>query len=808
MPRIVVDKIIKLNIMSKFDIFLKHCNLFCTNPHASTKGIESPIITSIRFRIPHDHPTPKASRMSDPLLDCLIEITRLHGRPCHPAYLCAGLPLDGQGLRPALFARAAQRAGLASKIIRRGLREVDVALLPVIVLLHENQAGVLLGWHADGAARLLLGDGGQGEVVLAYDELAARYTGVAISCRPQFVPGSAAATAGVAGVAQPHWFWGALGQQRRLFYDVLLAALLINLLGLALPLYTMNVYDRVVPNFAEDSLWVLTSGIVLVLLFDAAMRLGRNHFIELASARIDVHLSALVMQRVLGLSQQRRPASVGGFAANLRAFEMVREFITSATLAALVDLPFALLFLLALGWIAWPLVLIPVLGCGALLLVSAAISRKMQTLSAATLEAQAQRNATLVESLSCLESLQAHGAEARIQARWEAASTSLAQVHAQLRSMAARSMQGVLSVQQLVNVSLVVTGVYLIHARSLSLGGLIASTMLAGRAMGPLGQLVGLLLQWANVKNALASLNAIMQDDGGQGAAAEQGGATAGGVQGNLEHGAANRVDAHAPLPPTSAADVAFAATPATGHGGLAGAIEFRNVHFSYPGSAQESLRGVSFHVAAGEKVVVIGRVGSGKSTLQKLILGLHPASSGSILFDGIDQRQIPLAALRAQIGYAEQDTRLLSGSVRENVNVRAQVLDDTLLWTACEVAGLAETIKRHPQGMDWQISERGESLSGGQRQALALARALAHDPPILLLDEPSSAMDYSSEAQFKQRLQQFAVGKTMLIITHRASLMDLADRILVLDDGLIVADGARDEVIAALQAGKIGRAA
>lgn len=753
--------------------------------------------------------------MSDPLLDCLIEITRLHGRPCHPAFLCAGLPLDAQGLRPALFARAAQRAGLASKIIRRGLREVDVALLPVIVLLHDNQAGVLLGWQADGAARLLLGGGGQGEVVLAYDELATRYTGVMITCRPQFVPGSAAAPAGAtnAGAAQPHWFWGALLQQRRLFYDVLLAALLINLLGLALPLYTMNVYDRVVPNFAEDSLWVLTSGIVLVLLFDAAMRLGRNHFIELASSRIDVHLSSLVMQRVLGLSQQRRPASVGGFAANLRAFEMVREFITSATLAALVDLPFALLFLLALGWIAWPLVLIPVLGCGALLLVSAAIARKMQTLSAATLEAQAQRNATLVESLSCLESLQAHGAEARIQARWEAASTSLAQVHAQLRSMAARSMQGVLSVQQLVNVSLVVTGVYLIHARSLSLGGLIASTMLAGRAMGPLGQLVGLLLQWANVKNALASLNGIMQDDGGQGvatgqgSAAGQGGPTAGSAQGNGEHGAANRIGAHAPLPPTPAADFAFAATPATGHGGLAGAIEFRNVHFSYPGAAQESLRGVSFRIAAGEKVVVIGRVGSGKSTLQKLILGLHPASSGSILFDGIEQRQIPMAALRAQIGYAEQDTRLLSGSVRENVNVRAQVLDDTMLWAACEVAGLAETIKRHPQGMDWQISERGESLSGGQRQALALARALAHDPPILLLDEPSSAMDYSSEAQFKQRLQQFATGKTMLIITHRASLMDLADRILVLDDGLVVADGARDEVIAALQAGKIGRA-
>jgi ATP-binding cassette subfamily C protein LapB len=734
--------------------------------------------------------------MSDPLLDCLLELTRLYGRPQHPAFLCAGLPLGAHGLTPGLFARAAKRGGFASKLIRRSLREIDLMLLPMVLLLNENQACLLLGWHDNGDARLLFGDAGQGEVNLTYEQLAARYSGIAISCRPQWNPANPGKADSGDGA---HWFWGALRSQKRLFQDVLLAAFLINLLGLALPLYTMNVYDRVVPNFAEDSLWVLSSGIVLVLVFDALMRLTRSHFIELASARIDMQLSAKVMQRVLGLTQRQRPGSVGAFAANLRAFEMVREFITSATLAALIDLPFALLFLLALGWIGWQLVIIPLIGCAFLLVWSYFIQSRMQGLSSATLDAQAARNATLVESLSALESLQAHGGEARIQARWEQASSVLARVHAQLRQLAANSMQAVLSTQQAVNVTMVVTGVYLIHARSLSLGGLIAGTMLAGRAMGPLGQMVGLLLQWANVKNALASLDSIMQDE--VVASAGAGGVGTDGAQVAIA-AAAMQAKAYAPLP--ASGDQAASAAG----GALAGGIEFRNVHFSYPGASQGALRGVSFKIAAGEKVVIIGRVGSGKSTLQKLVLGLYPLSSGSILFDGIDQRQIPVAALRRAIGYAEQDTRLLLGSVRDNLNLRGVALDDSALWAACEVAGLLEAIKRHPQGLDWPVSERGESLSGGQRQALALARALVADPPMLLLDEPSSALDFSSEAQFKQRLQQFAIGKTMLIITHRASLMELADRLIVLDDGVVVADGARDAVIAALQAGAIGRAA
>ena len=708
--------------------------------------------------------------MFDPLLACLLQLTRHYRRSCSATALCAGLPLLDGKLGPALFARAASRAGLVAHMHQLALPQIDSALLPVVLLLTDNQAALLVGWDEQHQARLLFPDSAEGEVLQSREQLQARYTGTVIFCHPHYQQNTPQnAPQNQSATLARHWFWAALREQSRLFYDILCAAVLINLFGLALPLYTMNIYDRVVPNFAEESLWVLSGGILLVLVFDATIRLLRNHFIDLASARVDIRLSCQMMQRILGLSLAERPASVGNFAANLRAFEMVREFVTSATLSALVDLPFALLFLCALGWIAWPLLCIVLVAWSLLLLYVFLVRGKLDRLASATLDAQAQRNASLIESLSTLESIQAQGAQSRIQAKWEHASTHLAQVNRHMRRWSATSLQGVVSLQQLVNVSIVIMGVYLIHQRNLSLGGLIASTMLASRALGPLGHMLSLLLQWAQVKSALNNLHGLMLTEGGDSAA----------------------------LPGV------IAATPA-----LRGEITLRDLHFSYPGSSQETLRGINLRIQAGEKVVIIGRVGSGKSTLQKCLLGLYAPSTGSILFDGIDQRQIAPADLRRQIGYVDQETRLLAGSMRDNINLHNPLADDDALWRAAHVAGLDEAIKRHPQGWDWPVAERGESLSGGQRQAVALARALLRDGPILLLDEPSSALDFSSETQFKQRLREFASGKTLIIITHRASLMDLAERVIVLDEGVVVADGPQARVLAALQSGKVARAA
>ncbi|MBI3902092.1 MAG: type I secretion system permease/ATPase [Nitrosomonadales bacterium] len=702
----------------------------------------------------------------DPLLDCLVELTRIHGRPSTRAALSAGLPLSKDGLTPSLFARAAAHAGFSSKVVRRGLDKIDAALLPVILLLENNEACLLLGWSEDGAsAQLLLPDAAQGAVTLSREALTARYAGVAIFSRPHFRFDQR--TPPLVEVPQRHWFWGAILEQRSIFKDVLAAALLINLFGLAMPLFTMNVYDRVVPNFAVETLWVFAGGMLIVLVLDYAIRLLRGHFINLASNRIDLKLSSLIMERVLGMRMSQRPASVGAFASNLRSFETVRDFIASATVTALIDLPFALVFLLALLWICWPLVLIPLVGIVIVIIYSYLVQHKMRELSETTFRAAALRNSTLVESLTALETIKAHGAESQMQAKWEKTTAFLARVNAELRLLSASSMNAASSLQQLVNIAIVIAGVYLIHERMMSMGGLIAATMLAGRAMAPVGQMVGLLLQFEGAKNSLAALEKIMA------------------------------------TPSERSDESAFIHRPE-----IRGQIEFRNVHFSYPGRQQEALRGVSFRVAPGERVVVIGRVGSGKSTLQKLMLGLYAPTKGAVLLDDVDLRQLDPADLRRSLGYVEQDSILFYGSLRENIAIRAPYADDRAVVAAAELAGLTEFVNRHPEGFDMVISERGESLSGGQRHGIAIARAELLDPPILLLDEPTSSMDYPSEAQFKERIRHYSRHKTMVVVTHRPSLMELADRIIVLDDGVIVADGPKDKVMAALQSGQIGRAA
>jgi ATP-binding cassette subfamily C protein LapB len=701
----------------------------------------------------------------DPLLDCLVELTRIHGRPSTRAALSAGLPLAKSGLTPSLFARAAARAGFASKVLRRPLDRLDAAVLPAILLLEGNEACVLLGWDGDGAvARVLMPETGQGGIEISREELARRYVGIAIFARPHFRFDQR--TPQLEQAPGRHWFWGALLEQWPVYRDVLAAALLINLFALAMPLFTMNVYDRVIPNFGVATLWMLAASLALVLGLDYLLRLLRGHFVDLASARIDIKLSSLIMERVLGMRLADRPASVGSFAATLRSFESLRDFIASATVTAIIDLPFALLFMLVILWISWPLVFFPILGGIAIIVYSYVIQHKMHELSDSTFRATALRNATLVESLTALETIKTQGAEGQMQDKWERTAAFLARVSSQLRLLSASAVNGTATLQQLTNLVTVVAGVYLIHAGMLTMGGLIACTMLIGRATAPLGQIVGLLLQYHNARLSLSSLEQTMT------------------------------------RPTERSADTSLVHRPE-----LHGEIEFRDVTFEYGGQGEPALKQVSFKIAAGEHVVVIGRVGSGKTTLQKLMLGLYEPSAGAVLVDGVDLRQLDPADLRRNIGYVGQDAMLFFGTLRENIAIGAPYADDRAIIEAADVGGLTEFVNRHPQGFDMPIGERGESLSGGQRQGVAIARAMLLDPPILILDEPTSAMDFSSEARFKERLRQLASGKTVVIVTHRTSLVDLADRIIVIDGGRVVADGPRETVVEALQTGRIGRA-
>ncbi|HHV49644.1 MAG TPA: type I secretion system permease/ATPase [Rhodocyclaceae bacterium] len=700
----------------------------------------------------------------DPLLDCLVELTRIHGRPSTRAALTAGLPLEAGQLTPGLFARAAARAGLAAKLGRRSLDRIDAALLPAVLLLKGEEACVLLGWDEGGQrAQLLFPETGQGSVSLSRDELAERYAGIAIFARPHFRFDQR--TPAVGTVRLRHWFWGALAEQWPVYRDVLGAAFLINMLALAMPLFTMNVYDRVVPNRALETLWVLALGILIVIGVDFLLRSLRGYFIDLASARIDMKLSALIMERVLGMRMEARPAAVGSFSANLRSFESVRDFITSASVTAFIDLPFALLFVIVIGLIAWPLIF-PVLAAMLAVAVYAYVLQyKMHELSETTYRAGALRNATLIESLSALETIKTQAAENVMQSKWEKSVAFVARVNNRMRFLSAAATNGAAEIQQLVNVTVVIVGVYLIGEGMLSMGGLIACTMLSSRAVAPLGQMVGLLLQFQNARISLTSLEQIMGH------------------------------------PVERPADANFVHRP-----DLRGSIEFRDVHFSYPNTQVAALRGVTARIEQGEKVVIIGRVGSGKTTLQKLLLGLYQAEQGTVSVDGVDVRQLDPADLRRNIGYVPQDVTLFYGTLRDNIAIGAPYADDAAILAAAEAGGLSEFVNRHPDGFDMLIGERGESLSGGQRQGVAIARAFLMDPPILLLDEPTSAMDFSSEQQFKDRLRKIAAHKTVLIVTHRNSLLELATRIIVVDDGKVVADGPRDQVIQALQSGRIGR--
>ncbi|WP_414650890.1 type I secretion system permease/ATPase [Eoetvoesiella sp.] len=698
----------------------------------------------------------------DPLLGCLVDITRLHGNPHTPQALSAGLPLVDNRLTPSLLARAAARAQCSTRMVRRALPALPANILPAILLLKNGRACVLL--ELRGNAYLVQYPETGSPIEVPAESLNAQYTGIVCFVHPLFHFDARAPK-----VAQPtssHWFWAAIFDNRRLYRDAIIAALLINIFALVMPLFTMNVYDRVVPNNAVETLWVLTVGIALAVLFNFVLTTIRAHVVDTASKRIDVTLSARIMERILDLRMESRPVSVGSFAANVRSFESVRDFIASASLTTLVDLPFILLFLAALAWISPWLLIPPLAAIVIVLLVSLAAQLRMEKLVKETFQASSQRNAILVESLGTLETLKTLNAQSAVQRNWEQSTKFLAHLGAHIKLISAATVGFVQTAQQLVTIAVVVTGVYLLHDAALSLGGIIAASMISGRCIAPLGQVAGLMMQYHNARVSLESIDEYMKMP--------------------VEHPSAK---VYVPRPV------------------LQGGIEFRNVSFGYPASREAALQQVNLKIGPGEKVGIIGRIGSGKTTLEKLVLGLYAPTQGTVLIDGIDIAQIDPADLRRNVGHVPQDPVLFYGSLKHNLTMGAPFADDASMLAVAQVAGVDEFAASHPEGYDMNIGERGDSLSGGQRQSIAVARALINDPSILLLDEPSSNMDHQSEAALKTRLKNACADKTMLIVTHRMALLELVDRLIVIDHGKIVADGPKAQVVEALKQGRVSRA-
>lgn len=707
------------------------------------------------------------SAVRDELLECLQNIALAHEHDVSADALTAGLPLEEGRLTPGVFPRAAARAGLSARIVRSRLAQLNPALFPAVLLLEPGRACVLLALDLKARrARVIFPELGEAATEVDLDGLQASYSGQAIYVRPRFRFDARGPE--VEHKRDRHWFWGVIRDNRRLYRDVIAGSVVINLFALAMPLFVLNIYDRVVPNHATESLWVLAIGVFVVLCFDLALRLMRGAFVDLAASRADVKLSSSLMSQVLGLKMASRPSSTGSFAAMLQSFESVRAFIGSATVVGLVDLPFVLLFAAIIALIGPPLVVPVLVGIVFVLLYALAAQGKLHELSETTWRASAQRNATLVESISQLETLKALRGESRAQGIWERASAFLSRTTAQLRLISSSVSSVALWAQHSVAVAVVITGVYLIIAGELTQGGLIAAYMLSSRAMAPISQAAALLAQYHQASTALRSLDGVMA------------------------------------LPVERHEDRPYIDRPV-----VKGELRFDKVGFRYPDEQRDALREVSLNLEAGEKVGVLGRVGCGKTTLHKLLLGLYEPDAGAVRLDGVDVRQYDPVQLRRHFGYVPQDVTLFHGSLRENILAGAgsDGVDDESLLRVIHLSGLSGLVDGHPDGIDLDVGERGQRLSGGQRQQVAIARALVHDPRVLLLDEPTSAMDHSSEEALKARLKEVGAGKTMLIVTHRTSLLSLVDRIVVIDAGKVVADGPRDKVIEALRKGQIGRA-
>lgn len=690
----------------------------------------------------------------DALLGCLIALTKLFDDPRTADALVYGLPLEDEKLTPGLFIRAAQRVGLSARLTNRKFNRIPDLVLPAVLLLKQRRACILLKHEGD-RVEVIFPETGEGSEFISLKELEELYGGYAIFVRPQF-------KFRVDKDTELHgrkgsWFWGTMLKFWPTYIQVIIAAFMINAFAIASPLFIMNVYDRVVPNKAIETLWVLAFGVITVVGFDLLLKTLRTYFVDNAGKRADVILSSRIFEQVLNIQVKARPASSGAFANHLREFETLRDFFASATVTALVDLPFLGIFLFIIFLIGGPVAYIPAAAIPIVIIIGIFLQLPMRRAVAKTTEENSLKHGVIIETLSALDTVKSLGVESHMQKEWERFVGESAKTSVMARFVSGFGINLSAAAMQLVTVGVVITGVTLMSQpdSTMTVGSLIACTILTGRTMAPLGQIAALLTRLNQAMVALKGLNQIMA------------------------------------LPVERSAEKRQLSRP-----NIKGAVEFKDVTFKYPGTEIPALTDVSFKIAPGEKVGIIGPVGSGKTTISRLLINLYEPDEGSVMVDGTDIRQIDPTDIRHAVGSVMQDITLFQASVRQNITMGAPQADDEMILRASELAGVHDFISRHPHGYDLMVGEKGATMSGGQRQSLGLARALLPNPPILMFDEPTSSMDLNSEKRFINRLKPYLEGKTLLLVTHRTTLFSLVDRIIVLGNGKVVADGPRDEVL------------
>ncbi len=688
---------------------------------------------------------------SDPLVACLGALVRSQGQVFSADVALAGLPLvTGEQLSPRLFHRAAAQYGMKAELVGKKPSQVPALVTPFIALLSDGGAAIVTAIDTGrNHATVITPSVSLERRAISLSDLDAQSAGEVILVARDELDRLEGTT------FRGHWFWSAMARMWPSWLQTVVAALLINLLGLAVPIFVMSVYDRVIPNQSQPTLWALTAGVMLALVFDLLLKQLRASVLDQAGGQVDMASFARLFRQALALPMSERKQPPGALANQLREFETAREFFASSSIVALTDLLFvglivAIMFALV-GSVAFVVLAAIPLVLGLTLILQWPLAKAVR---ASQMQAS-RRQVVLIESLSAIETVKAAGAENMMQRRFEDAVAASLRASLWTRFWSALNVNLVALIQQTVSVLIVVWGVFLASEGQITVGGIIAASMLAGRVLAPLGNMAMLLSRAQAAFSAMRGLNAMMR------APAENSGNSSG----------------------TGLEDAS---------------IEFRAVDFTYPGAPEPALKAVSFKIASGERVGIIGRVGSGKSTLGKLADGLWAPSSGTILVGGREIRSVEAAELRAHVGLVTQDIELFSGTLYDNIAIGLRDAADDAVAKACAVAGVTEFANRNPMGLKMPVGERGRSLSGGQRQAVALARTLVREPRILVLDEPSSALDNASEADLVRRLREWAnqTEATLLISSQRMAMLDLCDRLIVLDSGRVVADGGKSDVL------------
>ena len=699
----------------------------------------------------------------DPLLDGLVLLSYLNGHPYSRDALTAGLPVEAGQLDAKNFVVAAERAGLTARMLKRDLTTLSTLTLPALVLLKNKQVAIILGIDKEKFSYTVMRpESGKSEETISFEALEETYLGYLYLIKPHHkFDGRQEETLNL---KVNHWFWGTIAKSWKIYRDVMLVSILVNLIVLAAPLYTRNVYDRVIPNNAMDTLWTFTIGIFIAYTFDFILRIVRAYFIDLAGKKSDVMLSSIVFEKVQASELSARPKSVGTFAKQLSDFDSIRDLITSSSMTLLIDLPFTVLFLVVIYLMGGMLVWVPIIAMVLILLFGLYAHTSMKYTVEQTYRASGEKNGLLLETLSAPESVKAYNMQSRNQKKWEDATGEISgwSIKTKMLSTAVGSWSNY--VQQLATVGSVVLGVYLIQNGELTMGGLIAVSMLLGRTIAPMRQVASLITRIHGARAAFESLEKLMENP----------------VEIDKEKTYLQKDH-------------------------LDGMFEFKDIDFAYPEAEILSLHNVSFKIEAGQKVGVLGRIGSGKSTIGKLLMRFYLPQKGSVYVDGKDINQISPHTLRQHIGYVPQHVQLFFGSVKDNIKIGAEHIEDSRIQIVAEMAGVTDFTDRHPQGLDMQVGEMGQNISGGQRQLVALARALLLFPKILIMDEPSSSMDQTTEKALRERLKLIMKDRTVIIATHRSSLLELVDTLMVVDSGQLVAYGSKEQVTAQLNGAKGG---